>query len=120
MSQMPFSNSDGGIACRFADLGQGGFFGVQPVSGTGTESAGDADPVGVASGHQRRARGGANRLRHVEISETDTFFCDPIKMRCLVALGAEATKVAVGQVVRKNENDVGAFRGRYGKGGKCE
>ena len=85
-----------------------------PVLGLGPEGAVDADPVGIAAGEQGRARGRTDRLGDMEIGEPPPFAGEPVEVRRLETLGAEAADVAISLIVREDDDDIG----RPVRGGK--
>ena len=58
----------------------------------------------VATCHQTRARGGAQRSG-VIVRVTQTFCCESVESRCL-KIGAVRTKLRVSHIVKKNDNNV--------------
>src|SRR5687768_11577523 len=73
--------------------------------------------VGVASGHERRSRRRADRLRDIEISEAHTFATQPVDVRRANALCAKGADVPIAHVVGEDEHNVG-LASRLG-GGAC-
>ena len=72
----------------------------------GEERAQDADAVRVGAGEQRRARGRADGLRHVEVGEAHALRGQPVDVRRADARRAVGADVAVAEVVRVHEHDV--------------
>src|SRR5579872_3924393 len=88
------------------DLRQERFLRADPDLALVVEGALEADPVGVASGHERGARGGADRLRHVEVGETNAFPRHPVQVRRPEVLRSKAADVRVTLIVGQDDDDV--------------
>ena len=80
ITQMPLADERRGVACAFerlwerhliqrqAEIGRGGFAGIELMS----------EALLIASGHQTRARWGADRAAHVAVGEAHAVFCDRV------------------------------------------
>ena len=98
-----------------------------PCGAVMVQRAVDADAVRIAAGEERRARGGAHRLRDVEVGEADALGRHAIEVGRarpgVAGARAEAADVGVAEIVGEDDDDVGqALRERRpdGSGRKRE
>ena len=66
----------------------------------------DADAVGVTSGQESGARGGADGLRDMEVPEDRPLVRHAVDIRRLVPLGSELADVGIAHVVVEEDDDV--------------
>lgn len=117
---MPFADRGGGVALVFECLRQeGGGAGEEApvVCGHGADDSGDADEIGVASGEERGASGGADGAVGVEFGEAQALGHEGVKVRAFEVGRAVTREVAVAEVIDDDEEDVGPFGG---EGELCE
>ena len=75
VAQVPFTDDPGVIACLLQERAQGLFVVAQADLGIRAESrAAEPESVGIASGQEGDARGGADRLRGQEVREAYALF----------------------------------------------
>jgi hypothetical protein len=109
VAEVPFAEAGGGVAFLFEDFGQGHFIRVNAMAGLGGRGHHDADAVGVTTGKQRGAGGGADRLGDVEGGELAAFSGEAVDVRGGVAFGAEGGDIGVAHVIHVNSTTFGRF-----------
>ena len=107
MSEMPLAGDAGRVPSLLEQLGHRRLAVGDAVLGAGAERAVDADPVGVAAGQQRRARGRANRLRDVEVGEPPPFARQAVEVRRHETLRSKTADVTIALVVSENDHNIG-------------
>lgn len=66
-----------------------------------------AEAVGIASGEQGGAGGGADRLSDMEVGVLHSVAGQAVEVRCGKAGGSESADVPVPLIICKNKHDVG-------------
>ena len=94
MAEVPLTGHARGITLAFEHLGERRLAIGDPHLGFGPECAVDANPVGIAAGQERSARGRTDRLGNMEIGEPSPFSGEPVEIGRLETLGAETADVA--------------------------
>ena len=117
IAEVPFAEDGGGVAALFDQFGEGHFVGADADFGARPKRAVDADAVRVAAGQQAATRGGADRLRHVEIAEDAALRGQAIEVRRDEAFRAENADIGVALVVGEDDDDVGELGAGGGAGG---
>ena len=119
---MPFAENSRGIALRLQRLGKRKRVERQAPALAGAAAEGalelPAEAVLVQSGEQRGAGRRAHRPVAVVIREAHPLGREPVDIRRAIARAAIATQIAVAEVVRENDDEVGT-RARRGRGGDC-
>src|SRR5205823_14839603 len=81
IAQMPLAEDGRGVSARFEDLSDGHLLVADADLRVWTERAEQADAIRIATGQQRRARRGANRLTDVQIRQPHPFARHAIEVR---------------------------------------
>jgi hypothetical protein len=104
--QVPFPNGAGLVPLGLEQLRDEHFVIVNPVLRSRTQGAMDADPIGIATRKQACARGGADRLRGMEIGEPYPLACDRIDVGGLPSLLSVATQIPEPKIIGEDQNDI--------------
>ena len=118
VAEVPFAEDSGAITAVVEQFGESELVGVDAGFGAWSESAMDADAIGVATGEQGGTGGGADGLGDVETGEPRPFAGEAVEMRGANLGGAVAAEIAPAEVIRKDQNDIG--RARWTGGGEGE
>ena len=104
---MPLTEATRRIAAVLEHFWERPLGGIEPEATRVIEGALHPDAVGVAACEQRGAAGRADRLGDVKIREAGALLGQRIDVWGADVLRAEATYVAVPEIVAINEHDVG-------------
>ena len=102
--EVPFAEEGGVVASGLEELGEGGLGTVEELV-----EAGDAVFVGVFSGEDGGAGGGAEGVGGEGVLEAHPFFGEAVKGGGLDVFVPVATEGLAGVVVGENEDDVGLW-----------
>ena len=116
VAQMPLAEDGGGVAALLDQFRQGHFAAADADLGAGPQRAMNADAVRIAARQQPGARGGANRLGHVEVAEDAALGRQAVEVRRVETFGAEHADIRVALVVGEDDDDV-RERGRLCRAG---
>jgi len=120
MAQVPFAVNRGRVTAPLQHLGEREFVRVNSNLRCRPQRAKNSDAIRIASGQQRRARGGTYRLRDTETREPHSFGGHAIEIRRLNSLRAIDTDVGIAHVVSVDEDEVWGCLWRRGDGKRRE
>src|SRR6266852_9772446 len=108
-TQMPLANQRRAVASFLQERGQRRVFWGKPdieVSAQGLFQP-EPQPILVAAGDQRRARGGAHKGIRVSLQKTQSLCGDPVDTWGAKIRASVTGHVGIAEIVRENEDDVG-------------
>lgn len=111
VAEVPFAEASRGVTFLFEDFSQRHFIRVNAVIRLRAERAADADTIGVTTGKQRGAGGGADRLGDVKGGELAALGSESVDVRRGVAFGSEGRDVGVAHVIHVDQDHVRPFIG---------
>lgn len=120
IAEVPFAEDSGAITAVAEQFGESELVGVDAGFGAWSERAVDADAIGVTTGEQGGAGGGADGLGDVETGEPRPFAGETIEMRGANFGGAVATEITPAEVIGEDQNDIGWARRVGGGEGEAE
>ena len=109
---MPLADDGRGVTLRLEQLRQRLFIGIQAVVVSRKQHAANSHALGDAAGHERGARRRTHR-GDVARGELCAFASHLVDVRSGDVFRAEAAEVAVAEVIREDDDDVGFLRGAY-------
>ena len=115
IAEVPFANHHRGVADALEDLGDRDLVGIEAEIGIGRGVARVVHARRIATGHQLRARGAAER-RGVETREPNPLGREAVDVRRLNGGRTVAAEIAVALVVGEDDDDVGLGRCGGGEG----
>lgn len=120
VAEMPFAEASRGVTFLFEDFSQRHFIRVNAVVRLRAERAADTDAIGVTTGKQRGAGGGADRLGDVKGGELAALGSESVDVRRGVAFGSEGRDVGVAHVIHVDQDHVRPLFGSLGEEWKNE
>jgi len=106
VADVPLAENRGGIAARLEHLRDGRPAGVH-AAGARAVRADQPGAFGIAAGQQRPARGGTDRLRHMQVHEAAALGGEPPHVWRVIGGRAERMEIGVARVVEEDHDDVG-------------
>ena len=108
IAQVPLADGRGRVADGLEQLGDGHLLRIEPGAAAGEKHVGQADPHGIAAGHERGSGRRTDGRGGIEAREPDAFGRQAIEMGCCEPLRAKRADVGVALIVCENDDDVGA------------
>jgi hypothetical protein len=116
VAEVPFSEAGGGVALAAADFRDGGFSGVESISGFGPERSLNTDANVVAAGHEAGAGGGADGLGDIEIGKAAAGGGQLIQVGCEGGITAKGADVGVSHVIHIDQDHIRTRSGGIRRG----
>ncbi len=107
VTEVPLSNTSGGVAKRFEMICQSVFGGIQAVIGCGEKHVFvQSDALRVAPGEQSSTGRRADGAGHHEAGEPATFLRQAVEVGRLDRFRSEATKVVVSLIIGEDDDEI--------------
>ncbi len=107
VTQVPLSVNRSGVATLLKEIAQQNFVRMDSCPTGVVQGTTHSDTVRITARHQRGTRRRADRLSHVEARQFCAITCQAINVRSLDVGGTVATDIAIPQIVRIDQHDVG-------------
>jgi len=108
IAEVPFPKTTGGVSSGFQQFGDRDLFGVEsPFAGREIDSTIHTYAIGIATGHQRRARRRTGCGADIVLGQPHPLGRHAVEFRGFVDGRAKRTDIAVAHIVDKDEDYVG-------------